>query len=156
MHCKNSSIHYFKDVSKPFEKSKSRKIALKLKKYHAISVFLTDQWCHVQIFVNSGYSQTDRCVLDRGFTEMWNGAEREAFSMKRFTAELCVCSVQPVTHCTMGKGHQECPLQREERPCVHQCVCVCVSMKSCSWGSIKLDKTIQNLSDFSGKKNHKR
>lgn len=94
--------------------------------------------------MNSGYAETDCCVLDRVFTEMWNGAEREAFSMKRFTAELCVCSVQPVTHCTMGKGHQECPLQREERPYVHQCVCVCVSMKSCSWGSIKLDKTIQN------------
>lgn len=57
-----------------------------------------------------------------------NGVEWEAFSMKRYTAELCVCSVQPDTHCTMGKGHQECPLQQEERPCVHQHESVCMCM----------------------------
>jgi len=61
-------------------------------------------------------------VFETGFTGMWNGAEREAFSIKRFTAQLCVCSVQPVMHCTMGKGHQERPLQ-QERPCVHQHAC---------------------------------
>lgn len=65
-------------------------------------------------------------VFETGFTGMWNGAEREAFSMKSFTAKLCVCSVQPVMHCTMGKGHQERPLQQEERPCVHQHACLCV------------------------------